>query len=115
MNGPTATAICAALIVAGCASSTLPAVDPSPMDYRQIALDHVRDHFPDASKIQHVQIALPRSPAGSGLFEADPGSAAKSSSDYEPSETTIHKRSTSDEIRKPVERFARVAASWRGP
>jgi hypothetical protein len=71
MNGPTATAMCAALIVAGCASSTLPAVDPSPMDYRQIALDHVRDHFPDASKIQHAQIAPPRSPAGAGLVGAE--------------------------------------------
>jgi hypothetical protein len=70
MNGATAMAISAALIAAGCAS-TLPAVDPSSMDYRQLALDHVRDHFPDASKIRHVQIAPPRSPAGSGLVEAE--------------------------------------------
>jgi len=71
MNGATAMAICATLTVAGCASSTLPAIDRSAMDYRQLALDHVRDHFPDAYKIQHAQIAPPRSPAGSGLVEAE--------------------------------------------
>jgi len=73
MNGPTAMAICAALIVAGCTSSTLATVDSVPMDYRQLARDHVRDHFPDASKIrsaQIAQIAQPRSTVGSGLVEA---------------------------------------------
>src|SRR5215471_10945676 len=69
----TAMVICAALIVAGCASSTLPTVDALPVDYRQLARDHVRDHFPDASKIrsaQIAQIAQPRSAVGSGLVEA---------------------------------------------
>ena len=71
MNGPPAIAVCAALFMAGCASSTLPTVDPSPINYRQLALEHVRDHFPEASKIRHAQIAPPRSPAGSGLVEAE--------------------------------------------
>src|SRR5262249_22243533 len=70
MNGPTAMAICAALIVAGCASSTLPAVGTLGTDYPQLARDHVRDHFPEASKIRDAQIAPPRSPVGSGLVEA---------------------------------------------
>src|SRR5215831_19062054 len=70
MNGPTAMAICAALIVAGCASSTLPAVDTLATDYRQLARDHVRDHFPEASNIRDAQIAPPRPPVGSGLVEA---------------------------------------------
>jgi len=66
----TAMVISAALIVAGCASSTLPTVDALPVDYRQLARDHVRDHFPDASKIRSAQIAQPRSTVGSGLVEA---------------------------------------------
>ena|SRR5215831_7477203 len=70
MNGPTVMAICSALIVAGCASSALPAVDTLAMDYRQLARDHVQDHFPEASKIRDAQIAPPRSPVGSGLVEA---------------------------------------------
>jgi hypothetical protein len=71
MNGATAMAICAALTVAGCASSTLPVVDRSPIDYRQLALDHVRDHFADVAKIRYAEIAPPRSPVGSGLVEAE--------------------------------------------
>jgi hypothetical protein len=68
----TAMVICATLIVAGCTSSTPPAIDALPVDYRQLARDHVRDHFPDASKIrsaQIAQIAQPRSTVGSGLVE----------------------------------------------
>ena len=71
MNGATVMAVCAALTMAGCASSTLPAVDRSPIDYRQLALEHVRDHFNDASKIRQAEIAPPRSPVGSGLVEAE--------------------------------------------
>ena len=71
MNGFTATIICTALIVAGCASSNLPPIDPMTIDYRQLARDHVRDHFPDASKIRDAQIAPPKSTAGSMLVEAE--------------------------------------------
>jgi hypothetical protein len=70
MNHSTAATICAALIVAGCASANLPAVDALPVDYRQLARDHVRDHFPDSSKIRDAQIAPPRSTAGSALVDA---------------------------------------------
>jgi hypothetical protein len=70
----TAMAICAALIVAGCASSiTVPTVGALQVDYRQLAVDHVRDHFPDASKIRSAQIAQisqPRPTVGAGLAEA---------------------------------------------
>ena len=70
MNGLTTTiAACAALIVAGCTSSNLSSLDIFPMDYRQLARDHVRDHFPDPSRIGDAQIAPPRSAAGSALVE----------------------------------------------
>jgi hypothetical protein len=71
MNGATAMVICAALTVAGCASSNPPAIDRVAMDYRQLALEHVRDHFDDASKIRQAEIASPRSAVGSGLVEAE--------------------------------------------
>ena len=71
MNGAIAMVICTALTVAGCASSSVPGVDHSPIDYRQLALDHVRDHFDSASKIRQAEIAPPRSPVGSGLVEAE--------------------------------------------
>jgi len=71
MNGFTASIICTALIVAGCASSNLPPIDPMTIDYRQVARDHVRDHFPEASKIRDAQIAPPRSTVGSMLGDAE--------------------------------------------
>jgi hypothetical protein len=71
MNGFTTSIICTALIVAGCASSNLPPIDPMTIDYRQLARDHVRDHFPDASKIRDAQIAPPKSTAGSMLVDAE--------------------------------------------
>ena len=71
MNGPNASAICAALLVAGCATSNLPSVDALPIDYRQLARDHVRDHFPDSSRIRDAQIAPPRSTVGSALAETE--------------------------------------------
>ena len=71
MNRPTASAICAALIVAGCASSNLPSIDPLPIDYRQLARDHVRDHFPNSSRIRDAQIAPPRSTVGSALVDTE--------------------------------------------
>ena len=69
MNGPTAVAVCAALIVAGCTSSNLSSADLVATDYRQLARDHVRDHFPDFSRIRDAQIAPPRSTAGSALVD----------------------------------------------
>ena len=71
MNGFTTSIICTALIVAGCASSNLPPIDPMTIDYRQVARDHVRDHFPEASKIRDAQIAPPRSAVGSVLVGAE--------------------------------------------
>ena len=71
MNGPNASAICAALLVAGCATSNLPSVNALPIDYRQLARDHVRDHFPDSSRIRDAQIAPPRSTVGSALAETE--------------------------------------------
>jgi hypothetical protein len=71
MNGTTASIICSALIVAGCASSSLPPIDPMAIDYRQLARDHVRDHFPEASKIRDAQIAPPKSTVGSMLVDAE--------------------------------------------
>ena len=72
MNGFTASIICTALIVAGCASSNLPPIDPMTIDYRQLARDHVRDHFPDASKIRDAQIAPPQ------VMDAQDGAASAS-------------------------------------
>jgi hypothetical protein len=71
MNRLNASAICATLLVAGCATSSLPSVDALPIDYRQLARDHVRDHFPDSSRIRDAQIAPPRSTVGSALAETE--------------------------------------------
>jgi hypothetical protein len=71
MNRITAAAISAALIVAGCATSNLPSVDPLPLDYRKLARDHVWDHFPNPHNIRDAQIAAPRSISGWALAEAE--------------------------------------------
>ena len=71
MKGLTASIIFTAVTVAGCASSNLPPIDPMTIDYRQVARDHVRDHFPEASKIRDAQIAPPRSTVGSMLGDAE--------------------------------------------
>ena len=71
MNGSITSIICTALALAGCASSNLPPIDPLAIDYRQLARDHVRDHFPDASKIRDAQIAPPRPTVGSMLVDAE--------------------------------------------
>jgi hypothetical protein len=58
-------------MVAGCASSNLPSVDALSIDYRQLARDHVRDHFPDSSRIRDAQIALPRPTIGAALVDTE--------------------------------------------
>lgn len=64
-------AMVAAGVFGGCASSSLPAIDVAPTDYRQLARDHVRDHFPNTHAIRSAQISAPKSTAGSVLAEAD--------------------------------------------
>src|SRR6476659_9824083 len=59
-----------AIAFGGCAASSIPAIDSPPMEYRQLARDHVRDHFPNASAIRSAQISTPRSTAGWALAEA---------------------------------------------
>ena len=59
-----------AIALSGCAASTMPAIDALPVDYRQLARDHVHDHFPNAYAIRTAQISAPKSTAGWALTEA---------------------------------------------
>jgi hypothetical protein len=59
-----------AIALGGCAASTMPAIDPLPLNYRELARDHVQDHFSNAHAIRSAQISAPKSTAGSALAEA---------------------------------------------
>ena len=64
-------AIFMAVAIGGCATSNTPVIDAAPRDYRQLARDHVQDHFPNAHAIRSAQISAPKSTAGWAL--AEPG------------------------------------------
>jgi hypothetical protein len=64
-------AIFMAVAFGGCATSNIPVIDAMPMDYRQLARDHVRDHFPNKHAIRSAQISAPKSTAGWAM--AEPG------------------------------------------
>ena len=63
-------AIFIAIAFGGCAASSFPVIDAVPMDYRQLARDHVRDHFPNTHSIRSAQISAPKSTVGWALAEA---------------------------------------------
>ena len=69
MRGIPAMLMVAAL--GGCAATNTALIDAPPIDYRQLARDHVRDHFPNSHPIRSAQISAPKSTAGSALAEAD--------------------------------------------
>src|SRR6476661_9440745 len=60
-----------AAALGGCAAANTALIDAPPIDYRQLARDHVRDHFPNSHPIRSAQISAPKSTAGSALAEAE--------------------------------------------
>jgi hypothetical protein len=64
-------AMLVAVALGGCAAANTALIDAPPIDYRQLARDHVRDHFPNSQAIRSAQISAPKSTAGWALAETD--------------------------------------------